>query len=213
MEDKTTVLFRYGTPVTYNSPSVIAGSFVFDSAKLALYLDTESGRVQVQDPLKLSLTGGTIAGNIELVEYGQVNVSLLRSGTVTAKFVELTGDLYLDSVAEKFALLDEEGKIRYRTKDEILSDLNIDTLGKLAYQDSVTGEFTPEGSVSAPEVTINYDTHDVVDSINPIHFEVVGENLILTEITTNKVSMMKEVTSVDVSTPVFTGTQGTVTSD
>lgn len=215
MQESTTVRFRYGTPVTSNYPEVIPGSFIFDSSELCLYLDTSSGRHQVVDPLKLSLTGGTLTGTVEVVDaWGTVVASFSKTGTVSGLYLQTTGNISMPTAPNLYAVVDENGRIRTRTRDEMITDLNIfnpDLLGTLAYKDSATGVYTPIGTITPPEVTVNYDTQEVVGTVSTTHYEVFDEVLTLTEVTHTTTEVMKSITSVDVTTPTFTGETATIT--
>lgn len=216
----TVVAFRYGTPVTASSPQLIPGSFVFDSATLALYLDTDVARVQVKDPLKLSLTGGTLTGNVNVVNNQGTTVSSIEAetGVISGKFLETTGEIALDHAPSLYAVI-ENGRIRTRTRAQMLVDLGIvdpESLGALAYKDSASGEYTPVGVVSTPQVTVNYATISVVESILPgdlPSYTVTDQTLSLTSGTQTEASstdVMRSITSVDVSQPTFTGTTATI---
>lgn len=216
------VKFRYGTPVSSDYPELIPGSFVFDYESLALYIDTDVRRLQVKDPLKLSLSGGILHGSLEVVaEDGATMCSLDSvSGIVSGVFLETTGDIALDTAPNLYAVLDDTGRIRSRTLAEMQKDLGIIdpvTLGALAYKDSASGQYTPVGSVSTPTVTVNYDSESVIGSITAgdlPKYEVSGEKLTLdpgTQTTATAVNVMKNISSVTVSQPVFTGTESTIT--
>lgn len=214
------VKFRYGSPVTENSPALLPGAFTFDSDSLALYIDLDDARVQIQDPLKLSLTGGQLTGSVEVVDnLGTTMSSFGVDGVVQGQFLETTGNIALDTAPTLYAVLDANGRIRTRTKAEMILDLRIldpDSLGDLAYKDSASGSYTPVGTVSTPTVTVNYDTESVVKSVTPGDlptYEVTGELLELgqgSQLSTASTDVMKTITSVEVSQPEFTGTPGTV---
>lgn len=73
------------------------------------------------------------------------------------------------------------------------------------------------GTVTAPTVTVNYTTESVVKEVtigSPPSANVVNEILSFTpgnQISSTSTNVMKEITSVDVSTPVFTGIETTIT--
>lgn len=219
------VQFRYGTPVTTTEPlfpELIPGSFVFDSSTFALYLDTDLTRVQIKDPLKLSLTGGDVSGNINVVDnLGTTLCSLsANNGTVTGVYLQATGNLSMSTAPDLYAVVDSSGKIRTRTKAEMIFDLHIldpDSLGELAYKDTVSGKYTPVGTISAPVVTISYNSEDVVKEVTPgdlPSMEVSGEVLELvpgTQLTSTNTNVMKSISSVEVSAPEFTGSESTIT--
>lgn len=188
------VKFRMGTPVTQSSPALIPGSFLFDTATFCLWLDLDSRRVQIQDPLKLSLTGGQVSGTIEVVNGQGTTVSRINtSGVIQGQYLETTGEIHSDDAAVAFAIVDTNGRIRTRTKTEIQGDLG---LGALAYKNSVTGQYTPVGTVSAPAVT-KTDTDVLSDA------GVVDGMLLF--------NTAKVLTDVTVAAPTFTGTESTVT--
>ena len=216
------VKFRYGTPVTADYPDLAPGTFTFDSESLALYLDTDTRRVQVQDPLKLSLTGGTLTGSLQVVSNdGATKCSLNHNtGVIQGDFLETTGDISLDAPPGLYAVIDENGRIRTRTVAQMKSDLNIidpTTLGALAYKDSAYGVYVPVGTVSTPDVTIECNTENVVKTVTAGDlptYEVSGELLSLnpgTQTTSSSTDVVKDIASVTVSQPVFTGTEATIT--
>lgn len=214
--DQNTVVFRYSTTeITETNPSLLPGAFTFDSESLALYIDTDTKRVQVRDPLKLSLTGGNLTGDLNVLDSdGTISASISTEGIINGQFIETTGNISLDTAPDLYAVIDATGRIRTRTKAQMIQDLdiaNIGSLGKLAYVDYVIGDYTPEGTISAPEVIINSDTESVVKSIipgNPASFSVDNEVLSLvagTETTSTNIAVMKSVSSVNVTPPIFTG--------
>lgn len=94
---------------------------------------------------------------------------------------------------------------------------DLSDLGTLAYKDSASGSYTPQGSVAAPDVTVTPTT----DTIKPVTdvgsmptFTVSGETLIIgagavPTLGADKTFMTDA--SASASAPEFTGTQGTVT--
>lgn len=127
--NQVNVSFRYGAPVTSSYPPLSPGAFTFDSEKLSLYLDTETERLQVKDPLKLSLTGGTLSGDL-LVEgtEGTVVASISSTtGIVRGQYLEATGSLAMSETPGLYAVVDDTGRIRTRTRSEIQKDLGIVT--------------------------------------------------------------------------------------
>lgn len=94
---------------------------------------------------------------------------------------------------------------------------DLSDLGTLAYKDSASGGYTPQGSVSAPDVTVTPST----DTIKPVTdvgsmptFTVSGETLIIgagavPTLGADKAFMTGA--SAAASAPAFTGTTGTVT--
>lgn len=216
------VVFRYSVEaVTDNSPSLLPGSFTFDSKSLALYIDTDTQRVQVKDPLKLSLTGGDLTGDVQVLDSdGTVTAVMNTLGVVQGKYLETTGNIALDTAPNLYAVIDSTGRIRTRTRAQMVQDLGIvdpDSLGALAYVDSAISEYTPEGTVSKPIVTVNSNTESVIKSItsgNPSSYNVEGEVLSLvegTKTTFTSTEAIKNITSVDVTQPIFTGTKATIT--
>lgn len=94
---------------------------------------------------------------------------------------------------------------------------DLSDLGTLAYKDSASGSYTPQGSVAAPDVTVTQTT----DTIKPVTdvgsmptFTVSGETLIIgagavPTLGADKAFMTGA--SATASAPAFTGTTGTVT--
>ena len=174
------VKFKMGAQVTTTSPffpPLETGSFVFDTASLALYIDLENRRVQVKDPLKLSLTGGIITGettfenNVSFT--GEVNIVDQR-GTTISSFSATTGVVqgqYLETKGEfvpidpqnheiiqkTYAVIDENGRIRSITREQMIAELE---LGTLAFKNSIV--FEPEKSLPAKVLnnteTLTFDT-------------------------------------------------------
>lgn len=94
---------------------------------------------------------------------------------------------------------------------------DLSDLGTLAYKDSASGSYTPQGSVAAPAVTVEPTT----DTIKPVTdvgsmptFTVSGETLIIGAGAVPTLGADKEFmtgASATASAPAFTGTQSTVT--
>ena len=222
--DEYIVKFRYGTPVTTTAPfqpELMPGAFTFDAATLALYIDTSSTRVQVKDPLKLSLTGGTLTGDLEVSSNGSTT-SCIRAdtGVIRGMYLETTGNIHLDERPTAYAVIDANGRVRTRTRAEMLQDLNIidpATLGALAYKDLARGSYTPQGSISTPTATVNSTDGQVITDFVPGQlpsFTVSGEKLTLSEGTQPTVTKSRAVLKIDsisISKPEFTGIQATIT--
>jgi len=224
----TQVKFRCGTPVTANSPELVPGSFVFDTQNLVLYIDMVSGRLQVRDPLKLSLTGGSVTGDIEVLDgNGRTVSSLGTSGVVSGTYLESTGEIHLNTAPQDYAVM-VNGRIYTRSAAETIADLGIDQkansadLGALAYLSSAQGSYTPQGSISAPTIDYTAQSVQVVDSITAgdlpqLEMDVVEEGTVRfsfsqgTATTATKTSVLSGITGITASTPVFTGQQATIT--
>lgn len=95
---------------------------------------------------------------------------------------------------------------------------NLSDLGALAYKDSASGNFTPAGTVSKPNVSVTPSTTSVpnVTSVGSMPtYTVSGETLVITAGATPSLgTAIDAVTGVSAeldSTPTFTGTQGSVT--
>lgn len=94
---------------------------------------------------------------------------------------------------------------------------DLSDLGTLAYKDSASGSYTPQGSVAAPDVTVTPTT----DTIKPVTdvgsmptFTVSGETLIISAGAVPTLGADKTFmtgASASASAPAFTGTTGTVT--
>ena len=174
------VKFKMGAQVTTTSPffpPLEEGSFVFDTQSLALYIDLENRRVQVKDPLKLSLTGGTITGDTtffgDTTFSGEINV-VDQNGTTTSGFSADTGIIYgnylettgefvpinpenHEIIPEQYAVIDDNGRIRSITKEQMIAELN---LGTLAHKNNIV--FEPEKRLPAKILnnteTLSFDT-------------------------------------------------------
>lgn len=95
---------------------------------------------------------------------------------------------------------------------------NLDDLGELAWEDTASGTFTPEGTVSKPNVSVT-PTTDTVQSVTDVGsmptFTVSGETLVISAgavptLGTAKTVLTGVTAELD-ATPTFTGTAGTVT--
>lgn len=176
------VKFKIGPSVTTTSPfspSLDPGAFVFDSESLALYIDLDNTRVQVKDPLKLALTGGTITGDIEIVDRNGTTSSCFSAdtGIITGRYLETTGDISIspnEDIPGAYAVIDNNGRIRTITKEQMIAELDIATtnsLGQLAYKDSIiigTTNSLP-ASVSEDTETLTFDT-EFISAISAITY-------------------------------------------
>ena len=95
---------------------------------------------------------------------------------------------------------------------------NLEDLGSLAYENSATGTFTPEGSVSKPSVTVTPTTANipnVTDVGSMPTYTVSGETLVIgagaTPTLGTAIAAMTGATAELDAAPTFTGTAGTVT--
>ena len=177
------VKFKCGPQVTATSPffpPLEPGAFVFDTESLALYVDLTDRRVQVKDPLKLALTGGTITGDVRIVDqYGSTSSFLNSStGAIQGQYLETVGNISIgegETIPNSFAVIDENGRIRSLTKEQVISELGVATvqsLGALAYKDSIAigvNKSLP-ASVQAGSETLVFDTEFISDitAITPI---------------------------------------------
>ena len=175
------VKFKIGPSVTTTSPfspSLDPGAFVFDSESLALYIDLDNTRVQVKDPLKLALTGGTVSGDIEIVDqYGTTSSCLSTDGTITGQYLETTGNISIglnEDIPDAYAVIDENGRIRTITKEQMIAELDLATtssLGQLAYKDSIIIGTTNSLPAEVPEgtETLTFDT-EFISAISAITY-------------------------------------------
>lgn len=95
-----------------------------------------------------------------------------------------------------------------------------ESLGSLAYKNEATGTFTPEGSVTAPTITVSPATKSVkvVDSAGtlPAWSATVSEETLSFDFnagslpTTTDQTVVTGITDATSSAPVFSGTSGTV---
>lgn len=119
------------------------------------------------------------------------------------------------AVAGNITSYDEQEYIFNGTVWQEFGDLS--DLGTLAYKDSASGSYTPQGSVAAPDVTVTPTT----DTIKPVTdvgsmptFTVSGETLTIgagavPTLGADKAFMTGA--SASATAPAFTGAQGTVT--
>ena len=95
---------------------------------------------------------------------------------------------------------------------------NLEDLGELAFEDTATGSFTPEGSCSKPSITVTPSTTSVPNVTNvgsmPT-FTVENETLTIgagaVPTLGTAISVLNGATAELDSAPTFTGTTGTVT--
>ena len=95
---------------------------------------------------------------------------------------------------------------------------NLSDLGSLAYQNSASGTFTPEGNVSKPSVTVTESKTDIPNVTNvgsmPT-YTVSGEKLTISAGSTptlgTAISALTGATAALDDAPTFTGTSGSVT--
>lgn len=160
--DNTPVKFIAGTPVTSSSPALEVGAIIYDTGSGALYIDTLSGRLQVTDPLKLSITGGQLTGNLEILDTGQTVATIGTDGTIQAQFLEATGVIHLDTAPHSYAVFaDNDGErdsmIQSRTLSETITDLGIDE--KIDSSDVESGvAVTSITAGDLPSFESNYDS-------------------------------------------------------
>lgn len=86
----------------------------------------------------------------------------------------------------------------------------IDGLGDLAHKDSATGTYQPEGTVSAPAITVT----PAIETVTAPTFSATVENNVLTlSFNPGAVpsTIVTGITSATASAPTFTGTLKTVT--
>lgn len=91
--------------------------------------------------------------------------------------------------------------------------------GALAFKDSASGSFTPQGSVSTPDINVTGGSTTTVNSITAVgtlpSFTVSGENLTYNAGTLPTkgadTSVVSNVGTITATQPSFTGTAGTVT--
>lgn len=95
---------------------------------------------------------------------------------------------------------------------------NLSDLGALAYEDTATGKFTPQGSVSKPSITVTPSTTNVpnvTDVGSMPTYTVTGETLVISAGTVptlgTSIAAMTGATAELDNAPSFTGTEGTVT--
>lgn len=95
---------------------------------------------------------------------------------------------------------------------------DLSDLGTLAYKNTASGAFTPDGSVSKPGITVTPATDSIqpVDSVGSMPtYTVTGETLVISAGSVPTLGAAKSfMTSASAqldATPTFTGTAGTVT--
>ena len=119
------------------------------------------------------------------------------------------------AVAGNITSYDEQEYIFNGTVWQEFGDLS--DLGTLAYKDSASGSYTPQGSVAAPDVTLTPAKTEVpnVTSVGSVPtFTVSGETLIFNAGAAPSLGEPIEVmtgATAEASAPAFTGTQATVT--
>ena len=95
---------------------------------------------------------------------------------------------------------------------------DLSDLGSLAYQNSASGDFTPEGSVSKPSITVTEsktDIPNVTDVGSMPTYTVSGETLTISAGSAptlgTAISALTGATAALDDAPTFTGTSGSVT--
>lgn len=166
-------------------------------------LKLPSGTVyQIKDTQARSAKGWIGITTTALTDGATTNPITINGQSVTA-------------VAGNITSYDEQEYIFNGTVWQEFGDLS--DLGTLAYKDSASGSYTPQGSVAAPDITVTPTT----DTIKPVTdvgsmptFTVSGETLIIgagavPTLGADKAFMTGA--SATASAPAFTGTTGTVT--
>ena len=137
------VKFTMGTGITSHTPELDAGQFLYDTVTKALYLDVWNideqnnelvlTRVQIQDPLKLSLTGGALTGDFQIVDAttGRTKISLWRSGDVDIDgYYRSSGLLETSDMPDSLAVW-QDGTLRAKTIKDIFNLMDIQLSGEL----------------------------------------------------------------------------------
>lgn len=166
-------------------------------------LKLPSGTVyQIKDTQARSAKGWIGITTTALTDGASTNPITINGQSVTA-------------VAGNITSYDEQEYIFNGSVWQEFGDLS--DLGTLAYKDSASGSYTPQGSVAAPDVSVTPTT----DTIKPVTdvgsmptFTVSGETLIIgagavPTLGADKAFMTGA--SATASAPAFTGTAGTVT--
>lgn len=140
----------------------------------------------------------------ELTDHSTVNPIVINGDNVTA-------------VAGNVAQYDDNEFIFSGSAWQLLGGSYSD-LGNLAYQDSASGNFTPQGTVSKPSVSVTETTTSVpnITSVGTLPtFTVDGTTLVINAGTLptlgTAIEVVNGVSAELDNAPTFTGTQGTVT--
>lgn len=166
-------------------------------------LKLPSGTVyQIKDTQARSAKGWIGITTTALTDGASTNPIIINGQSVTA-------------VAGNITSYDEQEYIFNGTVWQEFGDLS--DLGTLAYKDSASGSYTPQGSVAAPDITVAPST----DTIKPVTdvgsmptFTVSGETLIIgagAVPTLGKDKTFMTGASATASAPAFSGTPSTVT--
>lgn len=131
----------------------------------------------------------------------------------------VVGQLYIDTqtsgIKVREVFLDPQGITVDRIK--ILFSGETVTLGNLAFQDSASTEYTPEGTISAPPVTYTTESVSAITKIIPGELpSYTVEDTVLTlkegtQLQTESAEVVLTVTSIEVGAPEFTGVTATIT--
>lgn len=136
------VKFTVGTGITSSAPELVAGQFLYDTAAQALYLDVweydeENNnslivRTQIKDPLKLSLTGGALTGDLQIVDnLGHARVTLWRNGDVDVDgYYRCSALLETSEIPDSVAVW-VDGTLRAKSLRDIFNDMEIQLSGEL----------------------------------------------------------------------------------
>lgn len=166
-------------------------------------LELPSGTVyQIKDTQARSAKGWIGITTTALTDGATTNPIIINGQSVTA-------------VAGSITSYDEQEYIFNGTVWQEFGDLS--DLGTLAYKDSASGSYTPQGTVAAPDISVSPS----IDTIKPVAdvgsmptFTVSGETLIISAGAVPTLGEDKTFltgASATASAPAFTGTSGTVT--
>lgn len=131
----------------------------------------------------------------------------------------VVGQFYIDTqtsgIKIREVFLDPSGITVDRIK--ILFSGEPVTLGNLAFQDSASAEYTPEGTISAPSATYTTESVPAITKVVPGELpSYTVEDSVLTlkegtQLQTESAEVVLKITSIEVGAPEFTGISATIT--
>lgn len=131
----------------------------------------------------------------------------------------VVGQFYIDTqtsgIKIREVFLDPSGITVDRIK--ILFSGEPVTLGNLAFQDSASAEYIPEGTISAPSATYTTESVPAITKVVPGELpSYTVEDSVLTlkegtQLQTESTEVVLKITSIEVGAPEFTGISATIT--
>lgn len=186
--------FRHGTLAEYNQ---------IPHENNVLYFVEDQGKIY---------KGETDVTKVFVLVSHEEYIHLTPQNTVVGQFYI---DTQTSGIKIREVFLDPHGMTVDRIK--ILFSGETVTLGNLAFQDSASAEYTPQGIISKPSVTYSTDLVSAITKIIPGElpsYTVEDDILTLkegTQLQTESDEVVLRVTNIEVGAPEFTGVTATIT--